>query len=407
MNLLVLNCFSRNALAVIKHVGQEFAVYGADMTASVISGEPSFIDNWFKHRNLKKVFRYCDPKIDPNKFKADLIDVCNSNNIDIVIPTGTYITNLLSYFKHELSQNMRAKLAVDDWSKMQQLTDKWHISSLCRKLDINIPETILIDSQVTFGDLIHKLGLPFIVKPRLSYASKGVQFIDTEQQYNDFIKSGVLSKTNSFLLDANQPEYIAQKILSGELHDITSCSNNGQPITLLSQKRAVTLFDFGGGGIVNITTDDRELKNIAQKLISHISWKGILQIDFLKDKNGKNYLIECNPKFWGTTELTILAGCNVARQLVDIFSDENMAKYNQDSNAITINDYEKDLLFKWYYPEIIFYWLHKPFNLTNLIKRIKKTYSEYGQKRSLNNIKLQNLKHLLGITLNKYNSRRT
>ena len=65
----------------------------------------------------------------------------------------------------------------------------------------------------------------------------------------------------------------------------------------------------GGGGIVNRTTNHPEIIKHAQKIIKELEWSGHMEIDWIfNERDQKFYFIEINPKFWGTTQLTISAG---------------------------------------------------------------------------------------------------
>ncbi len=118
---------------------------------------------------------------------------------------------------------------------------------------------------------------------------------------------------------------------------------------------------------------------------------GTLLFDFLRDRQGRFYLIECNPKIWGTTDLTIQAGANVARMLVEIFVHGNKPQ--------TVSEYEQDLLYKWWFPECIYHWIHQPLTWRRLIQRMRATFANYGARRRINN--LRDIRHLLGIVLNR------
>jgi predicted ATP-grasp superfamily ATP-dependent carboligase len=112
----------------------------------------------------------------------------------------------------------------------------------------------------------------------------------------------------------------------------------------------------------------------------------------IKDKNGKYFLIECNPKIWGTTEITTLAGMNMVQQHVDIFIHKTIPE--------TISEYKRNLVYKYWFPECLFHLFHKPFTLRRFAHRLKNVFSNHNGTIVQNNLKVRNIRHLLGIVVN-------
>jgi len=65
---------------------------------------------------------------------------------------------------------------------------------------------------------------------------------------------------------------------------------------MMTQHRIVCQYDFGGGGIVNKTTHDPAMMELARTFISHVKWNGLLLLDFIRDREGRYFLLEANPK---------------------------------------------------------------------------------------------------------------
>lgn len=378
MRLLVLNCFSRNALAVIRALEGKHELYGA----ATGDGTRSFdLPAMFRTRALRKVLRYASPESDA--FLDDLVRLSRAHRIDGVIGTGTTSTNALSRCKHALESATSTKALVEPWEKLERLSDKWCTYQLARQIGVPMPRTELLSGREVSP--FESWNFPLIVKPRLSFAAIGVRkYADADSL------AAALRAMTPEELDGN---LIVQEALTGELHDVTSCSHRGTPTALLTQQRLVSLYDFGGGGIVNRTTDEPELAALACKVLSAVEWNGIAMFDFLRTTDGKFHLLECNPKFWGTTELTIRAGNNVAEQLVELYLEAKVPTVPPP--------YERGLVFKWIFPDCVFSWFQRPRTLRAIGRRIAKTFRRYEGSRTLTNLRLGDLPHLLGIVLDR------
>lgn len=386
MNVLVLNCYSRNALAVINGLGSSFNIIGAaDRPAKAPIINP---DKLFHSPLLAHIERHTPASMDEHQFIDDIAGICQRHDIQAIIPTGTTSTNALSRCKTAIEQASGAIATVEDYAMLHRVTDKWHTYELCREAGINVPDTCLYD--IARDDplaQVQELDFPIVLKPRISYASLGVEFVRNEdelhQAHQRIRESGFESPVT--------PAYIAQAMLDGDLHDVTACAFQGSPVALLSQQRMLSLYDFGGGGIINKTTYEPDALALARRFLEHTHWNGVLLFDFLRDRQGRFYLLECNPKIWGTTDLTIQAGANVARMLIEIFVEGHKPQ--------TVSAYEQDLLYKWWFPECIYHWIHQPLTGRRLIQRIRATLSNYGARRRITN--LHDIRHLLGIVLNR------
>ena len=113
---------------------------------------------------------------------------------------------------------------------------------------------------------------------------------------------------------------------------------------MLTQERILTAWLDGGGGLVNITNDIPEIKIYTQQIIKELSWTGPIEMDWIRDRNsGCYYLIEINPKFWGTTQLTISSGLNYPDLLMRIATNKPIEK---------IPEYKKGLMYRWIMDEL-------------------------------------------------------
>jgi predicted ATP-grasp superfamily ATP-dependent carboligase len=384
MKILILSCYSRNGLAVINSIDSSYELIGATRKL-----QKHFLfcpDKIFRSNRLSGIIRYGDPQNNPEGFRDDIIAACNELKIDAVFPAGTLTTNMVSKYKKEISERTNAKMLVEDYEKLDVIADKWKTYQLCVDIGVPVPRTELVTSSEEMLNVADELKFPIILKPRSSSGSDGIMFMNMKNEFIELVKS----PTSSIFKNSN---YILQEIIEGDLHDVTSCSDQGRVVSILSQKRLVTMNDFGGGGIINITTNEPKMREDAERLIKHLGWSGILEFDFIKSEDNKYYLIECNPKVWGTTQLTVDAGLNVIQQNVDI--------YLHNKNPERITEYKIGLLYKWIFPECVGSWIQEPRRLSRIAKRIINTFKSYKASESLNNIRKENILHIIGNVFNR------
>lgn len=382
MRIFVLNCYSRNSLAIIESLEPGTRIFGGTVKRDkFLFTKP---DKFFKHGRIQKIFRHCDPQVDMSGFEQDIIAVCREIHPDGIIASGTTITNALSQCKKNIEKVTGCAVMVEDYDKLEKVTDKWTTYELAEKLNIRAPYSILLDGSAVMKEKLAKLNFPAVAKPRKSFAAIGVTFLNDRSDFETW------KRENAHLLDGS---HLIQEKIEGDLHDVTACAQDGQAVSLLSQKRLQSLYDFGGGGIVNITTDFEVPRESVRKILAELSWNGPVEFDFMRTSAGDFFLIECNPKIWGTTFLTVSAGMNVVKQAVEIFVEKK--------KTAAIDDYEIGLLYRWVFPECLFNWIQKPRTLSNIVRRIRETFVGNNANRSMHNLKIRFFPHLLGIIFDK------
>jgi predicted ATP-grasp superfamily ATP-dependent carboligase len=76
----------------------------------------------------------------------------------------------------------------------------------------------------------------------------------------------------------------------------------------------------GGPSVVARAVVNSRLRELGKRLLESLCWHGAAMVEFKRsDRDGEFYLMEINPKLWGSLDLAIQAGCNfplwIAREL--------------------------------------------------------------------------------------------
>jgi predicted ATP-grasp superfamily ATP-dependent carboligase len=109
-----------------------------------------------------------------------------------------------------------------------------------------------------------------------------------------------------------------QEYIPGDIHDVCALFDHGVPVAALSQKRLLVCPPTGGPGFLNETTYEPQLISKAVKLLRKLKWHGVAQVEFKYDSQGTPRLMEINPKFWGTLDLSIAAGIDFPFKLFQL-----------------------------------------------------------------------------------------
>jgi predicted ATP-grasp superfamily ATP-dependent carboligase len=290
---LVLNGFCRNSLAITRSLARQGIACDIVHWSRGHAGQEQFLLN-HKSKTVRKVWF-----LKRERHLEQLLEVLAQQEYDYLFAGGTTDSLLIS--KHKSTLEKYCRVAMEDWSEVERVHDKSNLISEAAQLGIPVPQTFSVDR---IEDLQHEqpsFDPPYILKFSDSYASIGLETYRGD-------KDGLYAYFAAHYSDAPALPII-QQLIEGDLVDACTFSVEGEAKAILCQKRLFTAWITGGGGFVNQTIEAPKLAEYARRLLSHFSWSGHLEMDWIYDAAADEYyIIEINPKYWGTTQLTIDAG---------------------------------------------------------------------------------------------------
>ena len=278
---------------------------------------------------------YTSPNENVNRFIADITRTLSKREYDMIIPIGVDTTIPISHYKKELSEY--ARVPVADYEILENAHDKYKAIKIAKSVGVPVPETSLMSWESLKDE---SFDYPFIIKARKGVAGSGTRYVTSKEDF-DQVLNEFDGKKSDDIHDYQQP--MIQEFISGDLMDVCVLFNRGSPRAALAQRRVITYPPSGGVGIVNETVEDPELIELALRLMKRMNWHGVAQVEFKKDDNGVPRLMEINPKFWGTLELSIAAGMNFPYMLYRMTMDGDI-----DPNF----DYERNLQIWWVFAHL-------------------------------------------------------
>ncbi|MGB9622218.1 MAG: HAD hydrolase-like protein [Candidatus Bathyarchaeia archaeon] len=253
-----------------------------------------------------KIARIVNPYSSEKLYIASILDVLKENHVDIVVPVGFIDFLLLSKYKNILEKY--AIIPVDVFEKIAALSDKYYVSELAESLGINYPKTLFLRSVdiPSIKAFLDEVGLPLVVKglgddskPRFTS-----NFNDLLNEINLRVKEGIL----------------LQEFITGVGAGYFVLSYNGEPIAEFMHKRIVEINPLGGASVKAVSNFDPDLLSFGRRVVEKTVFTGVMMVEFKKDvETGSYYLMEINPKFWGSLELAYRAGVDFPKYLVNFF----------------------------------------------------------------------------------------
>jgi len=304
------------------------------------------------HKFAQSFFsRYCREKIispSPKKekeFIAFLKIYLQKNSTDVLLPIGYNSTVAISRNKNELLPFTH--IPVADYETLMIAADKDKTLDFAKKLGIPIP------CQYRNFNEIERF--PIVIKG--IFESGNIIYVNSRMDLNKIaVNNGII-----------------QEYIPGEGFGFYALFNRGTVKAIFMHKRIREYPITGGASTCAISIFNEELMKYGLKILQSLNWHGVAMVEFKKDsRDGKFKLMEINPKFWGSLDLSIASGVDFPRLLVEM-------AINGDVNPVF--HYSQDIKFRWPFPDDFLHFLANP-------KSIRDIFIESFNKNTKSNIQI-------------------
>jgi carbamoyl-phosphate synthase large subunit len=238
-----------------------------------------------------------------DRFAQFIRDMIIKYDIDLVIPCIEAELEILME-NRKLYEKLNVAFVLNNDATYRYLHDKSRTYELLKGKIEQIP-TIKGTAEVTYGYAAVKLGVPFILKKCVSYASQGVVTIAEKMDFDYWSRR---------FADG----YICQKRIVGEGEYTISVfgTGAGEYVNMIVLSR--TLAPDGTTGKARCIDADVKLSAYVDQLCKIIHPVGPTNIQLIEDE-GNYLLLEVNPRFSSSTSIRSKFGVNEAEMCIEYF----------------------------------------------------------------------------------------
>jgi len=304
MNVIVTNAKNRISYAIVKSLGQKgISVYTSDFVP---------ISMAFASRYSKGHFLYPSPFREQKEFIECIVKNIDLLKADVLIPVFEE-TYLIAKFKDELSKHVR--MVIPDYDQILTAHNKDRWISIAKKLNIPVPKTYTIDELKNRSAEIKNLRFPFLIKPKQGGGAWAMT------QVNSATELEALLKLESYIgLPWNR--FFAQEKIDGDTICVAMLFRQGEYRAKLTYKQLRDYPATGGQATLRISVHNEQAEEYFERVLKDLKWHGICQADFVIDrKTNVPYMIDINPRFWGSLAQGIASGVDFPYLLFKIAID--------------------------------------------------------------------------------------
>lgn len=260
-----------------------------------------------------------------------LIDICEENDVSVILPQNTAELSILAQNRHHFHKT-GANIAVSSEQAIDIANDKSKITDFARKKGIPTPEYYLVDTFENLVQYAEKLGWPenpVVIKPPKSNGMRGVRIIDESLDLKKMYyeeKPSSLYINMRFLkqiLGIDFPPIMVMEYLPYEEYTLDILKAKEYIIVPRLRNLIKSGITFQG-----TVTQNAELEYYALKLSESIGLEYAFGFQFKHDINGIPKLLEANPRIQGTMVLSTMAGANIIYGAVKQALHEEVPGFN-------------------------------------------------------------------------------
>lgn len=318
MRVLVTDAGSKNSLAVVRDLARSGHVVHT-------LGSKLSLANW-----SRAVFESHDFPAGVS-FSELVASLVANKGINCIVPVGAESTFALDGFRSQLEGVVGFALGPPEAMKLA--SSKKTTQDFSETHGLFVPKSEVFESYGDFIMSVISYPLPFVVKPDSHLSPYAPLYVMTEHDRELFIK---LEFGASMFLHG---QVQVQEYIGGHGEGFFALYREGTCVRQMMHKRLGETPESGGSSWAARSIYEPDLEFFGQQLLTLMKWHGPAMVEFKRRaSDGRLFLMELNPKLWGSLDLTIAAGVRIPSDLVKLATGEQLKK-----NL----DYARGVLFWW------------------------------------------------------------
>ena len=244
-----------------------------------------------------------------------LIRIIEKHSIEALIIFDDAFASLV-YDNYEKIGN-HCRIIGPSKQSWEKAVDKYNIRKLCDGKSLHYPETKLLQKKSFDKNLDDYVYL----KPRFSSViyDKKIERLSVLNENNE-------DRKRDFISDhINKVDIVCQKKIEGQIIGLNLLAKKGEILSLSGNKRLHQPRGGGGSSYRESFKPDNTVIEICHQISRELKWDGVMMIELLKTES-KYFLIEINPRFWGSLSLTVFSGHDICNNLIKSQQNKSLLK---------------------------------------------------------------------------------
>lgn len=303
MTVIVTDAKYRASIAAVRSLARGGHEIVLTQTAVDANGDIPAFHSKYAARTVMLEGSVCDTDM----YLKQLIRLAREYDRPTILPIGAKTTALLAANRESLREH--CDFVITDEQTLERVNDKERVRLAANEIGIPTPRTYEHGEKPT--------GYPVIIKPRCGEAfglkaSDRYRIVRKPEEYER-----VYAELSRY---GGSP--LVQELISGEGRGVSVLMNEGGiAVSAICHRRIREYPTSGGPSACCESFYDESLVRAAEKLLSHMNFVGIAMVEFKGE-----YLLEVNPRIWGSFPMTYYAGSGFSCDYVRLARGEKLAR---------------------------------------------------------------------------------
>ncbi len=273
---------------------------------------------------------YQVPPAESNQFIPALLEICEKEKVDVILPQVTAELLPLAEHKKEFEKS-GTKVAVSNYTAIELANNKYKLLKTVRKLNVPYPKFYLVKTWSELEKCAKKLDTPFVVKPPIASGMRGFRIIYESIDRTEFFfkekpnNSKITMEELYSILGETFPELLVMEYLPGREYSVDILSSKKEVYVVVPRRR-----DLIRTGITFVGTVEKrdDIIEYSTKITRALGLEFAHGLQFKEDFKGVPKILESNPRIQGTMVLSTIAGANVIYGAVKLALGEEIPEFS-------------------------------------------------------------------------------
>lgn len=285
ITVLVTGAGGTGGMALIQTLKQttEFEIIGVDMNPKAVGlyiadeglvVPPATADNWIE----------------------SMQDILTEYDVDAVLPLIDEEVEQIGDLRNRCSDTV---FVAPEASFVELCLDKYRLMSALDNAGINVPKTWSVEEALELNKSVY----PLILKPRTERGGRGIYMLESPDALQD-----ALAETTR-----EHSDLLVQKYIDGTEYTTSVVCTSENSVLSVVPKEAV---QKDRSTVHGVTRNEPKVINSCKLIGEKFDPSGPINIQQICDADGVPYVIEINPRFSSSACLTVEAGVNEIKILI-------------------------------------------------------------------------------------------
>ncbi len=280
---------------------------------------------------------YKSPATVDEDYLPFIIDVCQKENIHIIIPGKSSDAKFFAKYD-ALFREKGIAIILSPPKTIMDVTDKYKVVSILQEYGLKLSNSLEVKTIKEFEEAVECFGYPgkpICIKPSKypEGSGRGFRIIDSSKNIHKRLFWEPTSELYYVSIDQvitamkheiDFPPLLVMEYYPGEEYSVYCFCDSGKPIYIVPNRR-IRLYQMST--LEAVVDLNQEIISLTKEICNVFNFEYIINIQLKYDLNNKPQLIEINPRLAGTVMLPVRAGVDMIHYSIQKALGENFEKH--------------------------------------------------------------------------------